>query len=86
MTTTTTEREAIRLLCFRATNALTAYDLRQSKRKGYNPNALAAYCGILNRASEKATLAEVRQALLDGFLPGSDPRRLMEKLMKGATL
>ena len=82
MSTTATERDSIRLLCFRATNALTAYDLRQSKRKGYNPNALAAYCGILNRAAEKATLAEVKQALLTGFIPGSP----MHKLMEGLTL
>jgi len=80
MTTTATERDAIRLLCFRATNALTAYDLRQSKRKGYNPNALAAYCGILNRASEKTTLAEAKQALLTGFIPGSQMHKLMEGL------
>jgi len=47
VSTTTTERQAIDVLCTRAAMALTTYDTKRSVTRSYNPNALAAYLGVV---------------------------------------
>lgn len=49
-------------------NALTEYDRRASKRKGYNPYALGHYFAALERVREAmANGTAIRQALLANF-------------------
>jgi len=80
MSTTTTERQAIDALCTRAAMALTTYDTKRSVTRSYNPNALAAYLGVVGEARDQVTVADAKRALLDGFIPGSPMYNLMLKL------
>lgn len=48
--------------------ALTAYDRRQSSRKGYNPYALAGYLGRIEEiAADIEAGADPRKAICAGF-------------------
>jgi hypothetical protein len=59
---------------------LTEYDRRESKKKRYNPYALAHYCkGIQNVADAMADGAAIEDALLKGFC-GSLLKHIAKKL------
>lgn len=50
-------------------NALTAYDKKQSTKKGYNPYALGHYAAALSRTAEMVENgAELREAIIRCFL------------------
>jgi hypothetical protein len=51
------------------TTAITAYDRRQEKRKGYNPYALAHYCGAAQGVEAAVDAGQdLRAAILEHFL------------------
>jgi hypothetical protein len=50
------------------THAVTQYDIRQSKRKGYNVNALGIYLGSCQAVQEDLAAGKpVRQSLVSHF-------------------
>lgn len=63
-------------------NALTAYDIRQSKGKYYNRYALGQYLAALDRVSKYVAMGhDLRLALLNCF-----NGRLLDKLLRAAKL
>lgn len=64
----------------RLLHIVTEYDRRQSKRKGYNPYALAHYCRAIGNVMEAIGNGEpIEQALKHGFC-GSLLRHVAKKL------
>lgn len=63
-------------------HALTAYDIKQSKKRGHNPYALAHYCrGIQTTANHCDHGAELRIAILNVFTD-----RLLDIVLKALDL
>lgn len=70
---------------------VTQYDMRNSRRPGYNPNALAMYLGVVNDitaafkskadSTDPADLQELKAAVEHGFLPGFSPANKFVKIV-----